>query len=480
MSYFANLALQYIDGAWRPGTGSWDLIDFDPYSGEKLAAVTVATADEVDEAYRAAGRAQRGWAGASGFARRTICERAVRLIEERAEELADALVTEAGTPRVRADFELGLAKECLREAGGLAMRPHTRLLPSPVAGKENQVHHEPVGVVGVISPFHYPFLMALTSVAPALALGNAVVLKPHQNTPVCGGTLVAKLLQDAGLPAGLLNVLLTDIAEIGDALIEHPAAQVISFTGSDKTARHIAAVAAGHFKRTVLELNGDSAFVVCEDADLPRAAEAAAVSRFVHQGQGGSTCVSRILVHHAVEREFTEAFVERVRELPAGDPRDPKTRIGPLLSPAQADAVALLTDQAAGEGARVLLRGAAEGSVVRPTVLAGLDAGSPLLRQEIFGPVAAVLPFEADEEAVRLAGGGVHTGLGGAVHTADLQRGMALSRRLRSGVVHVNGPGTLDEPSVPFGGQLRGEGAWAAFTTQRWVSVQRGRTEFPF
>ncbi|MFG3253345.1 aldehyde dehydrogenase family protein [Streptomyces sp. NPDC048172] len=479
MSYFAKLALQYIDGAWRPGTGSWDLIDFDPYSGEKLASVTVATASEVDEAYRAAERTQRDWAGAGGFARREIFERAIRLIEERAERLADVLITETGTPRARADFELSLAKECLREASGLAVRPHGRLLPSPVEGKENYLHRDPVGVVGVISPFHYPFLLALAAVAPALALGNAAVLKPHQNTPVSGGTLVAELLEEAGLPPGLLNVLITDIAEIGDALIEHPVPQVISFTGSDKTARHVAAVAAGHFKRTVLELSGSSSFIVLDDADLPQAAQAAAFSRFVHRGQGGGAAVSRILVHRDVEREFTEEFTARVRALRAGDPRDPETRIGPLLSDAQADAVVALTDHALSEGAVALVRGEAEGAVVRPTVLAGLSPDSALLRQEIFGPVAALLPFDGDEEAARLTNDAPF-GLGAAVHTRDVQRGLALARRIETGVVHLNGPGALDEPSVPFGGKLRGEGAWEAFTTQRWVSVQHGRSEFPF
>ena len=479
MSYFAKLALQYIDGAWRPGTGSWDLVDFDPYSGEKLASVTVATAREVDEAYRAAERTQRHWAAAGGFARREVFERAVRLIDERAERLTEVLITETGTPRARAGFELGLARECLREAGGLAVRSRGQLLPSPVDGKENHLYQEPVGVVGVISPFHYPFLFALATVAPALAAGNGAVLKPHQNTPVSGGTLVAELLEEAGLPPGLLNVLITDIAEIGDALIEHPVPEVISFTGSDKTARHVAAVAASHFKRTVLELSGSSAFVVLPDADLDQAARAAAFSRFVHRGQGGGAAVSRILVHRDVEREFTEEFVARVRALPCGDPRDPDTRIGPLLSPAQADAVVTLTDHAVSEGAVALVRGEAEGCLVRPTVLTGLSPDSALLRQEIFGPVAALLPFGTDEEAARLADDGP-PGVGAAVHTGDVQRGLALARRVESGVVHVNGPGALDEPSVPFGGTLRGEGAWEAFTTRRWISVQHGRSEFPF
>lgn len=199
MSYFTELAQQYIDGSWRPGRGAWDIIDFNPYNGEKLAAITVASADEVDEAYRAAERAQKSWADTNPYTRRMVFERALRLVEEREDEISDAIVDELGGTRLKAGFELHLAKEFLRESIQLALRPQGRVIPSPVDGKENRVYRVPVGVVGVISPFNFPFLLSLKSVAPALALGNGVVLKPHQNTPICGGSLVAKILEDAGL-----------------------------------------------------------------------------------------------------------------------------------------------------------------------------------------------------------------------------------------------------------------------------------------
>ncbi|GGT27241.1 aldehyde dehydrogenase [Streptomyces kurssanovii] len=485
MSFFTDLAQQYIDGEWRPGTGSWDIIDFNPYDGEKLASIAVATADEVDQAYRAAERAQRAWADTNPYARRTVFERALRIIEDREEEIAEAIVAELGGTRLKAAFELHLAKEFMREAVHLALRPEGRILPSPVDGKENRVYRVPVGVVGVISPFNFPFLLSVKSVAPALALGNAVVLKPHQNTPICGGSLVAKVFEEAGLPAGLLNVVITDIAEIGDALIAHPIPKVISFTGSDKVGRHVATVCAANFKHAILELGGNSALIVLDDADIDYAVDAAVFSRFVHQGQ---VCMAanRILVDRSVEKEFTEKFVAKVRTLKVGDPADPATHIGPLINSSQADAVSALVEQTVEAGATALLHGATDGNLVSPSVLTGIPADSPVLTQEIFGPVALIVPFDGEDDAVRIANETPY-GLSGAVHTGDVERGVRLARRVDTGMIHINDGTVHDEPIVPFGGEkqsglgrLNGDSMLDAFTTQKWISVQHGRSRFPF
>ncbi|MEV5913118.1 aldehyde dehydrogenase family protein [Streptomyces chartreusis] len=484
-SYFTDLAQQYIDGEWRPGTGSWDIIDFNPYDGEKLASITIATVDEVDDAYKAAARAQKQWATTNPYARRAVFEKALRLIEDREQEIAEAIIAELGGTRLKAAFELHLAKEFLREAVHLALRPEGKILPSPVDGKENRVYRVPVGVVGVISPFNFPFLLSLKSVAPALALGNGVVLKPHQNTPICGGSLVAKIFEDAGLPAGLLNVVITDIAEIGDAFIAHPIPKVISFTGSDKVGRHVATVCASHFKRSVLELGGNSAIVVLDDADIDYAVDAAVFSRYVHQGQ---VCMAanRVLVDRSVADEFTEKFVAKVKSLKAGDPRDPETVIGPVINSSQADAISGAVEQAIAEGATALVHGTTTENLVRPSVLSGLPADSPLLRQEIFGPVAFLLTFDGEEEAVRLVNDTPY-GLSGAVHTGDIERGVAFAKQIDTGMFHVNDGTVHDEPIVPFGGEkhsglgrLNGETMLDAFTTTKWISVQHGRSGFPF
>ncbi|CAL9542119.1 aldehyde dehydrogenase family protein [Streptomyces sp. enrichment culture] len=484
-SYFTDLAQQYIDGEWRPGTGSWDIIDFNPYDNEKLASITIATADEVDAAYGAAERAQKQWAATNPYTRRAVFEKALRLVEEREQEISEALVAELGGTRLKAAFELHLAKEFLREAAQLALRTGGRIVPSPVDGKENRVYRVPIGVVGVVSPFNFPFLLSLKSVAPALALGNGVVLKPHQSTPIVGGTLVARIFEDAGLPGGLLNVVVTDIAEIGDAFIEHPVPKVISFTGSDRVGRHVATVCAAHFKRSVLELGGNSALVVLDDADVDYAVDAAVFSRYVHQGQ---VCMAanRVLVDRAVADEFTGKFVAKVKTLKAGDPRDPSTVIGPVINSSQAEALSGVVEQALAEGATALVHGSVTDNLVEPSVLTGLPADSPLLKQEVFGPVAFLVPFDGEEEAVRLVNDTPY-GLSGAVHTADIERGVAFARRIDTGMFHVNDGTVHDEPIVPFGGEkhsglgrLNGETMLDAFTTQKWISVQHGRTAFPF
>ncbi|MFF8867224.1 aldehyde dehydrogenase family protein [Streptomyces sp. NPDC015139] len=484
-SYFTDLAQQYIDGEWRPGSGSWDVIDFNPYDDEKLASITVATVDEVDQAYRAAARAQKQWAATNPYTRRAVFERALRLIEDREQEIADLIIAELGGTRVKAGFELHLAKEFLRESIHLALRPEGRLLPSPTDGKENRVYRVPVGVVGVISPFNFPFLLSLKSVAPALALGNGVVLKPHQNTPIAGGTLLAKIFEEAGLPGGLLNVVVTDIAEIGDAFIEHPVPKVISFTGSDKIGRHVATVCARNFKRAVLELGGNSALVVLDDADIDYAVDAAVFSRFVHQGQ---VCMAanRVLVDASVADEFTEKFVAKVRTLKVGDPRDPETVIGPVINSAQANAVSGTIRQAIAEGATALVHGSTTDNLVEPSVLTGLPADSALLRQEVFGPVVFLVPFDGEEEAVRIVNDTPY-GLSGAVHTGDIERGVAFAKQIDTGMFHVNDGTVHDEPLVPFGGEkhsgigrLNGETTLEAFTTVKWISVQHGRSGFPF
>lgn len=484
-SYFTDLAQQYIDGEWRPGTGSWDIIDFNPYDGEKLASITIATVDEVDDAYRAAERAQKKWGATNAYARRAVFEKALAVIDEREEEITEVIIAELGGTRLKAAFELHLVREFLRESVQLALRPEGKIIPSPVDGKENRLYRVPVGVVGVISPFNFPFLLSVKSVAPALALGNGVVLKPHQNTPIVGGSLVAKIFEEAGLPGGLLNVVITDIAEIGDAFIEHPVPKVISFTGSDKVGRHVATVCAANFKRSVLELGGNSALVVLEDADIDYAVDAAVFSRFVHQGQ---VCMAanRVLVDRSIEAEFTEKFVAKVRTLKTGDPRDPQTVIGPVINSSQADALSGVVEQAITEGATALLHGTTTDNLVEPSVLTGVPADSDLLRQEVFGPVVFLVPFDGEEEAVRIVNDTPY-GLSGAVHTADVERGVNFAKQIDTGMFHVNDGTVHDEPLVPFGGEkhsgigrLNGETTVDAFTTTKWISVQHGRSRFPF
>ncbi|WP_031081007.1 aldehyde dehydrogenase family protein [Streptomyces sp. NRRL WC-3549] len=482
---FHELAHQYIDGEWLTGSGSWDIIDFNPYNGEKLCSVTVATVDEVDRAYRAAERAQREWAGAHPHERRRILENAERVVAERSDDIVEMLIDELGGTRFRSAYEVRAVRAFLREAAVQAMGPAARLVPAAADGKENRLYRLPVGVIGVIGAYNFPFLVTVRSVAPALALGNAAVVKPHQNAPVAGGSLVADIFREAGLPAGLLNVTVTDSAEIGDTFIEHPVPKVVVFTGSERVGRHVAAKAARLFKRTVLELGGDSALVVLDDADVDHAVRAAVHSRFLYRGQV-SLAANRILVDRSVEREFTGRLTTAVAALTTGDPRDPEVSIGPVISGFQADALTALLDEALAQGATALVRGDVRGNLVSPAVLTGLAEDSPLLKQEAFGPVALLVPFDGEDDAVRILNGSP-CGLGGAVHTADAERGVRFARRTASGMFHVNEVAGQDDFLVAPGGggtpgigRLNGEAAVDAFTTWRWMSIQHGRTPFPF
>ncbi|GAA2430641.1 aldehyde dehydrogenase family protein [Streptomyces macrosporus] len=484
MRHFTDLAFQYIAGRWRPGGGSWEVIDVNPYDGERLASITVATGEEIDLAYRAAERAQPSWAATDPAARASVLDRAADLLAERGEELVGVLVAELGGTRARAALELRLAVECLREAARLAPRAGGRTASSAAGDGETRVHREPAGTVCVISSLTCPLLLSLRAVAAALALGNAVVLKPHHAAPVCGGTLPAALLEEAGLPPGLLNVVVTDIAEVGNALIEHPVPRVVFFTGSPRTGGHVAAVAAARLKRTVLETGRGGALVVLDDADVDRAVDAAVFSRFIDQGQM-CLAASRVLVDRAVLEEFTGKFTARAAELRVGDPTDPATRIGPMITPGLAESVTESVDRAVREGATALLRGETRGTLVPPAVLTDIPEGAEILTREVPGPVALLLPFDGEEEAVRLANG-VPRALSGAVHTADVERGVRLARRIDAGAVHVNGA-TVEGPSAGAlgGGRRPGPGRpdtqalLDAFTTLTWVTVRDGHEPFP-
>jgi aldehyde dehydrogenase (NAD+) len=355
-SYFTDLAQQYIDGEWRPGTGSWDIIDFNPYDGEKLASITIATVDEVDQAYRAAARAQKEWAATNPYARRAVFEKALRIIEEREQEIAEVIIAELGGTHLKAGFELHLVKEFLRESVNLALRPEGRIIPSPVDGKENRLYLVPVGVVGVISPFNFPFLLSLKSVAPALALGNGVVLKPHQNTPIVGGSLVAKIFEDAGLPAGLLNVVITDIAEIGDAFIEHPSRR----SSPSPAPTRSAATSPRSAPRTSSAPSSNSAATARWWSWTTRTSTTPWTPR-----SSAGTCIRARSAWPPTASWWTarsrpsspRSSSPRSRPSRSATRATRQTVIGPVINSSQADAVSGVVDQAIAEGATALVHG---------------------------------------------------------------------------------------------------------------------------
>ncbi|HEV2732356.1 MAG TPA: aldehyde dehydrogenase family protein, partial [Terriglobales bacterium] len=278
MNQFAALNKQYIGGVWREGASLKVLTDANPYNGKKIADFKLASLADLDEAYRSAAAAQKLWAEINPFERRAIMEKAITWVEQHEAEITDIIIEELGGTALKAFFEIGLVKNIIKEASTYPLRMKGEIFPSPVDGKENRLYRIPVGVVGVISPFNFPFFLSMRSVAPALGAGNGVVLKPHDDTPITGGTLVARVFEETGIPKGLLNVIMADIREIGDTFVEHPIPQIISFTGSENVGRHIGSVAGRCLKKAILELGGNSALIVMADADLDYALNAAVFS----------------------------------------------------------------------------------------------------------------------------------------------------------------------------------------------------------
>lgn len=485
MNKLAKLNQQHIGGVWRDGLSKKVLTDINPYSGKLIADFKLASLADLDEAYRSAAAAQKVWADVNPFEKRTILEKAITWIEENEADITDIIIEELGGTHLKAFIEIMMVKSFIKEASTYPLRMTGEILPSTVDGKENRLYRIPAGVVGVISPFNFPFNLSIRSVAPALACGNGVVLKPHDDTPITGGTLIAKIFEEVGIPKGLLNVIVADIGEIGDAFVEHPVPRIISFTGSEAVGRHIGGVAGRSLKKCILELGGNSAFIVLEDADLQTAINAAVFSRFAHQGQV-CMCTNRILVQRSVYGKFLEKFVDQVSKLKAGDPRDPKTDLGPLINQRQAEAFSRQVQQGIDGGARVALRGKVEGNVASPTIFADVKPGMWIAQNEMFGPAVCVMPFDTPEDAIRIANDSPY-GLSGAIHTRDAEYGAELAKQIESGMVHVNDGTINDDPLIAFGGEkasgvgrLNGKWALEEFTTLKWVSVQHKTRHYPF
>src|SRR5690606_21604239 len=284
---FSGFDRQPIAGEWRAGRAKGSLTDRNPYTGETLIEIPHADERELDEAHLGAQKAQKAWAEMLPAERSAVMRKAAGVMEKRHDEIVDWLITESGSTRIKAELEWSAVHAVMLEASFAPYRVEGQILPSDVPGKECRVYRQPVGVVGVISPWNWPLQLSNRSVAPALAVGNAVALKPASDTPVTGGLLLAKIYEEAGLPPGVLSVVIGSGSEIGDAFVRHPASRVISFTGSTPVGRGIArkAAEAPVMKRVELELGGNSPLVVLEDADLERAVDAAVFGKFLHQGQ---------------------------------------------------------------------------------------------------------------------------------------------------------------------------------------------------
>ncbi|MGW2822084.1 aldehyde dehydrogenase family protein [Streptomyces sp. NPDC001443] len=456
----------------------------EPSTGDPLGTVALATAEDVRTAAADARAAQREWARVPHFVRAGVLRKAGDLFTAHADELREWLVRESGSIPGKADFELHVAAQECYEAAALASRPAGQVLPSE-APRLSYTRRVPVGVVGVIAPFNAPLILSIRSVAPALALGNAVVLKPDPRTAVCGGLALAAVLAAAGLPEDLLAVL-PGGPEAGQALVADPQVPVISFTGSTAAGRAVGEAAGRHLKRAHLELGGNSALVVLEDADLDAVISTAAWGSFFHQGQICMT-TGRHLVHHSLYAQYVERLAAKADALAVGDPHRAQVHLGPLIDGTQLAKVHALVESSTAGGAKLAAGGTYEDLFYRPTVLADVDDHTPAYAQEVFGPVAPVRSFATADEAAALAAASPY-GLSLGIVTRDAARGLDLAERVPTGIVHINDQTVNDEAVAPFGGiaasgtgaRFGGEANLEAFTDVRWTTVRGDVAPYPF
>ena len=464
-------------GGWVNGSG--ELADVtDKATGEVLAHVAVATVEEVNKACEAAAKAAPAWAATPAEERAGVVRRAGELLLQQYEDEAVYwLIREAGSTRFRAVFEVEQAAKHFAHSANSALKAAEPTVVTDTEEMLSYYERVPLGVVGVIGPFNFPFILSLRSVSAALATGNTVVLKPSLNTAVSGGFLMARLFEEAGLPKNALYVVPGE-GPVGAALVENPHVAMVALTGSTNVGKKVGAAAGAALKRMSLELGGKNPFIVLPDADLEMAARAGAFGSFLHQGQ---ICMATglHLVHESLADEYAKRVAELGRELKVGDPWKEQVALGPIINEKQLANIARIVQQTVAAGAELIEGGTHEDLFYRPTVLNNVPKDSPAFKEEIFGPVVAIIPWKTEEEALEMANGTGY-GLTAAVF-GELEHARQVASRIDAGMVHVNDQTVMEDARIPFGGTKQsgncsrtgGDSALEEYTTFRWTTETR-------
>ena len=483
MKTYKNLNKQFINGEWIAGKGD-DLIDVNPFDNKKLTTFKSATKEDVDKAHEAAKNAFKTWSKTLPQERRGLLLNAINIIEKRKEEIADWIVKESGSARVKAETEIMAATLMMQEAASMPNRMEGRIYPSPIPGKESRAYRKPLGVLGIITPWNFPFHLSMRSIAPALALGNTIVVKPASSTPVSGATLIAKIFEEAGVPKGVFNVTAGKGSDIGDYFVKHPTSKLISFTGSTPVGRNIGKIAGEALKKVSLELGGNNVFIVREDANIEKAVEAAIFGKFYHQGQI-CMAINRILVHQNIFDEFKDLFIKKAKALKVGNPvKDDKVIIGPIIDEKELNRIMKNLQKSLAKGAKLELGGKQHDNIIEPTVLTNVTNDMIIANQEIFGPIAPLIKFKDDEEALEMANA-LEYGLSGAIFSENTEEALAMAHLIETGMVHINDQTVNDDANAPFGGEkgsgmgrFNGEFVLEEFTTVQWITVQHKERDY--
>jgi benzaldehyde dehydrogenase (NAD) len=471
-----------FNGQWVPASQTVDVDE--PATGEIMTRVGMATPAHIGQAATAAKAAQPAWAATDFEVRAAIFHKAASLLEQHAEEITPWYVRETGSIPPKVGVETHGATLSLWDAAAMLTQPLGVILPSS-NGVTSLARRVPHGVVGVISPFNFPLILSMRAVAPALAVGNTVVLKPDPQTPIAGGFLIARIFEEAGLPPGCLHVLPGD-AGAGEALVTDPNVDMISFTGSTASGRRVGELAGKHLKKVTLELGGKNSLIVLDDADLDLAASNVAWGSYLHQGQ---ICMStgRVLVQRRIASDLLDRLVDKANHLPVGNPATEQVALGPIISHRQIGRIDAIVRESVAQGASLKAGGTYKDRFYKPTVLADVKPGMPAFEEEIFGPVASVTIFDSDEEAVALANR-TDYGLSAAVISGSVEHAQQLGEQLHTGLLHINDQTVADDIINPFGGvgasgnggRHGGPANWEEFTHWQWVTIKGRPTPYPF
>ncbi|MCY9140431.1 aldehyde dehydrogenase family protein [Peribacillus frigoritolerans] len=480
------LKKSYIGGQWVDGQSGRVFQNQDPYEGTTLAEIPLANQTQIKLAFEEARTAQKKWAKTTPEERREVLTKALNYLQEHKDEIIQLIVCETGGTYLKAEIEFSFGIGDINEAIKMVDEIYKpKEYSSITPNKVNRVYRLPLGVITSITPYNFPFNMATRTIFPAIALGNSVVHKPSIQVGMVGGQIFAKAFEAAGLPEGVFNSILTDSKEGGDEFFTNPNTSFVSFTGSTAVGEHIEKVTAGSFIPKALELGGNNPLVILGDANVDYAVDMAIFGKFMHNGQI-CAITNRIIIHEDLYDQFVSKYVERVKGLAVGDPKDPATVIGPVINEKQANKIMSIVDEAKADGIKLAVEGGRNGNVISPFVFIDVANDSKLARTEIFGPVAMVIRAKDDDDAIKLAND-IEFGLSSAIITSDLQRGERLALEIESGTSHVNDIPAVLESNVPFGGVKKsGTGRFGTdwiieeFTTTKWVSVQKEAMQYPF
>ena len=477
----------FVDGEWRAAANGQTFDDFEPYSGAVYAKVAAGGRAEALGAVKAAAAAFPAWAATPPAERAKLLFKAAEIVKRRRAEIAEVLALETGSTISFATFQQDLVAATIEQAAGWVYLPKGEVLASNVPGLHSIGVRRPLGVVACFTPWNGANVLSWRAMLSPVVAGNTVVIKPSELAPISAGLILAEIVEEAGFPKGVVNVVTHApgaASEIADVFFESDDVRVINLIGGVKTARMLAERAGKTLKRTTMELGGYNPMIILDDVDIDYAVRSATFGSFFHQGQ---ICLNtrRIIVQKKIAGEFLEKFVARTKTLPSGDPRNPKTIIGPLITAA---AVKLTDDrvkEAVAKGAVLHTGGVADGQIYQPTILSNVPLDAAVANEETFGPVVVVEAVDTAEEAVAAANRTMY-GLTSSILAGDTYKAFELAPKILAGIVNVNSPTVNDEIHAPMGGVRdsgwgrTGPDSLKEFQDLIWINSHSGQRQYPF